>query len=91
MAVCAHCSREMKAHVSCLGLPFEFLDAATFLPVRYGQEKRLWAEVRGHQPPVEDCPDCRVPVGGYHHPGCDMEECPRCGGQAITCDCPTPE
>jgi len=28
-------------------------------------------------PPV--CGDCGAPKGGYHHPGCDMEVCPRCG------------
>jgi hypothetical protein len=30
-----------------------------------------------------------VVTGGYHHPGCDMEICPRCGNQLITCDCET--
>jgi hypothetical protein len=33
------------------------------------------------------CPDCAVPVGGLHHPGCDTEECPDCHLQAIGCDC----
>ena len=35
----------------------------------------------------EQCPDCACPPNGYHHPGCDKEECPLCGGQAIGCDC----
>ena len=35
----------------------------------------------------EPCWDCGVDPGGYHHPGCDMEACPRCGGQLISCDC----
>jgi hypothetical protein len=36
-----------------------------------------------------NCGDCGVPRGGYHHPGCCLERCPRCppGRQAISCDC----
>ena len=33
------------------------------------------------------CPDCAAPFGQLHVPGCDGEECPSCGGQAISCDC----
>lgn len=33
------------------------------------------------------CHDCNVLPGGLHHPGCDMETCPFCGGQAFICDC----
>lgn len=36
---------------------------------------------------TENCHDCNCPPGGYHHPGCDWEKCPRCGEQAISCDC----
>jgi hypothetical protein len=33
------------------------------------------------------CHDCNIARGGCHHPGCDMERCPKCGGQLISCGC----
>ncbi len=37
------------------------------------------------------CPDCAALPGQFHVPGCDIEWCPRCGGQAIWCPCPRPD
>lgn len=36
---------------------------------------------------VESCHDCGVKRGMFHIPGCDMERCPKCRGQSISCDC----
>ena len=33
------------------------------------------------------CGDCGVRRGGLHHPGCDLQRCPCCHGQLITCGC----
>jgi hypothetical protein len=35
----------------------------------------------------ESCPGCDVPPGDYHRIGCDIEQCPYCGGQFISCMC----
>ncbi len=37
----------------------------------------------------EVCHDCGIvnKKGNIHHSGCDMEQCPRCEGQLISCDC----
>lgn len=49
--------------------------------IRYGDEHEDWnaAEV--------PCHDCLAVKGEYHVWECDVEECPACGGQMISCDC----
>jgi hypothetical protein len=36
---------------------------------------------------VKKCHDCGVEEGKIHKPGCDMERCPFCGRQLISCGC----
>ncbi len=33
------------------------------------------------------CRDCVAARGELHVPSCCWEQCPRCGGQAMSCDC----
>jgi hypothetical protein len=50
--------------------------------VRYGDEKEDWGADR------HACCDCGATKGELHIFGCAVEQCPRCGGQALYCDCP---
>ena len=34
------------------------------------------------------CGDCGARRGMYHGPQCDLEICPGCKGQRLTCGCP---
>ena len=53
--------------------------------IRFGNEKRF---SRSRKPRlIGPCHDCAAMLGQYHVYGCDMEECPGCGGQNIACGC----
>lgn len=72
---CDHCHREMTNGLGCVPLP---VNGRAQIP--YGSEV---VTVRTD----DRCPDCGAAWGTLHHPGCDMEECPWCRGQLISCGC----
>jgi hypothetical protein len=72
----------MNDQVSC-AVPTITIDGVPYDRVRYVDTDRLDGDTGDPKP----CPDCWAPDGTLHHPGCDVEECPACGGQGIGCGC----
>lgn len=83
MAECEYCAQEMTTAATCvvavLHQDGEPVDLTPYRPSRR----------RGGPAPSgrERCGDCGVRPNGFHHPGCDLQRCPRCRRQFITCGC----
>jgi len=81
MAVCAWCCQEMHARIGCTVTVFNHFEDNEPRPrIPFGGEL---LDLGRH----EYCPDCLSPLQGFHHPGCDIEQCPCCNKQALTCGC----
>jgi hypothetical protein len=79
MSRCQWCDQEMSdpATVTCTAnTEIEFPDGET-----------LPASTFHFDEPSGRCHDCNIVHGGHHHPGCDVERCPRCSRQLISCGC----
>lgn len=86
-AKCAACEQDMMVADGCtehkiwIGPCRKMFD-----PIKWGAEGDLWPSEPG-----ERCHDCNAKQGFHHHPGCDVERCPVCHGQLISCGCLTEE
>lgn len=72
-ATCELCNREMKIDGGCLS-------TITIVGVDGKKYKRLKNE-------DYTCHDCNAGFGKYHHKSCDMERCPICRQQLLSCEC----
>ena len=61
--------------------PTYLIDGKPFNRIPYGEE------IPGERPANPSCRDCAAAPGQFHVPGCCLERCPSCGGQAIGCGC----
>jgi hypothetical protein len=84
MAICATCGGEMTQYISCDPAVIRIGDT-NHAPIRWGDEPCPW-----HESTQSRCHDCGTPPGGVHHPGCCVERCPACLGQALGCPCFNP-
>lgn len=84
MAECNFCGEDMLVSNGCTASrTITFADGEETEPIPFGSGL--------NQDPHGKCHDCGAFPGHYHHPGCDMEKCPRCGGQYFICECATDE
>ncbi len=80
MPICRFCKKEQtdESVVTCEGrsanLKFNDGEVRAMIPFKSDD-------------PEDRCHDCNVKSGGIHHVGCNVEECPSCGGQVINCPC----
>jgi hypothetical protein len=63
------------------GADITMKDGRVLPRVRYGEEPDDWGADR------HPCRDCRVVKGQYHVAGCEVERCPSCGEQFMSCSC----
>lgn len=88
MATCEFCEQEMGEAESCTKNTILFpaparADGGKWLfAIPFGEEARGIVEQMDITEATR-CHDCGVQVGGFHHPGCDVEESPLSGNQLL--------
>ena len=63
------------------GRPYYPVGGKLLARILYGSERFDW------KADAIPCHDCGAVKGQIHIAGCDVEECPNCHEQALSCDC----
>lgn len=63
-----------------------WLNGKPYARFRYGEEP-MWKYSEYGDHPVRACGDCSCLPGQFHGSYCDIEQCPCCEGQFLSCDC----
>jgi hypothetical protein len=74
MYKCPYCKKDMQDACTCTANRIVIFPDGALIP-----SISFKADVS------ERCGDCGVRGGGYHHPTCDQEICPKCGKQLLSC------
>lgn len=87
MAKCGYCHQEMLTANGCT-VESLLLDGKRYLRIKVGASGDAAEKITiASQADDYRCCDCGAKWGHYHHLGCDMETCPKCGGLLLACDC----
>lgn len=84
---CPFCDQDMNTAESCTKnvILYPRRETSTggywHFAIPFGEEER--GIIDGVDIEGERCNDCGVMEGGYHHPGCDIEESPSSGDQLL--------
>jgi len=77
--ICNYCKEDMSIVDNCKW--------AEINGVEYPNNEKLPASTYHFDEQSGRCHDCNIKHGNYHHPGCDVERCPKCKDQLISCGC----
>ncbi len=80
MAECPYCAQDMMTAATCTVAELH-RDGDPVMLTPYAPSRRRGTTV------LDRCGDCGVRPGGFHHPGCDLQRCPMCRCQFVSCAC----
>ena len=76
---CEYCKKEMGKVDGCVEGKI-VIKNTIYKRIEYGNET-------GNTEVEDRCHDCGVKKGYFHHFRCDVEQCPRCKKQLLSCNC----